>query len=92
MTRAQQTLSVALLVTSFYLALYLGLIPLNRTVQEEIIPVLPAYSLIVLGAYFLFRLGWGVFTFNDVPEAHRSLQAEIVSAKEQLGVMKVDVD
>ncbi|PGH13592.1 hypothetical protein AJ79_03585 [Helicocarpus griseus UAMH5409] len=92
MTRAQQTLSVILLVTSLYLALYLGLIPLNATVQNEIIPVLPFYSLMVIGAYMLFRLGWGVYTFNDVPEAHESLQKEIVEAKNQLRAAKVDVD
>jgi dolichyl-phosphate mannosyltransferase polypeptide 3 len=45
-----------------------------------------------IASYFLFRLGWGVFTFNDAAEAHRSLQAEIVTAKEQLRAMKVDVD
>jgi dolichyl-phosphate mannosyltransferase polypeptide 3 len=62
MTRAQQTLSVLLLVSSvcqglhssariitntcisslsvqLYLVLYLGLVPLNLTVQKEIIPV-----------------------------------------------------
>ncbi|RAH52894.1 dolichol-phosphate mannosyltransferase subunit 3 [Aspergillus piperis CBS 112811] len=39
MTRAQQTLSVLLLVSSLYLVLYLGLVPLNETVQTEVIPV-----------------------------------------------------
>ncbi|KAJ5225168.1 hypothetical protein N7468_006393 [Penicillium chermesinum] len=39
MTRAQQTLSVLLLVSSLYLSLYLGLVPLNETIQTEIIPV-----------------------------------------------------
>ncbi|EEH19682.2 hypothetical protein PABG_01941 [Paracoccidioides brasiliensis Pb03] len=143
MTRAQQTLSVILLLTSLYLALYLGLIPLNPTVQSEIIPVvrhhslyirrilqlllplltfyvptqirspsvypaiakykltnspsfrhpqLPFYSIMVLGAYLLFRLGWGVYTFNDVPEAHATLQEEIIQAKNELRNMRVDVD
>ncbi|OJD25964.1 hypothetical protein ACJ73_02663 [Blastomyces percursus] len=69
MTRAQQTLSVILLITS-----------------------LPFYSLMVIGAYMLFRLGWGVYTFNDVPEAHEELQKEILEAKSQLRMAKVDVD
>ncbi|EGE84920.2 dolichyl-phosphate mannosyltransferase polypeptide 3 [Blastomyces dermatitidis ATCC 18188] len=92
MTRAQQTLSVILLITSLYLALYLGLVPLNPTIQNDIIPVLPFYSLMVIGAYMLFRLGWGVYAFNDVPEAHESLQKEILEAKNQLRMAKVDVD
>ncbi|PGH11457.1 hypothetical protein AJ80_07137 [Polytolypa hystricis UAMH7299] len=92
MTRAQQSLSIALLISSLYLALYLGLIPLNSTIQDEIIPVLPFYSLIALACYLLFRLGWGVFTFNDVPEAYNSLQEEIRSAQTELRAAKVDVD
>ncbi|EEH38994.1 hypothetical protein PAAG_01456 [Paracoccidioides lutzii Pb01] len=92
MTRAQQTLSVILLLTSLYLAFYLGLIPLNPTVQSKIIPVLPFYSIMVLGAYLLFRLGWGVYTFNDVPEAHATLQEEIIQAKNELRNKMVDVD
>ncbi|OJD10056.1 hypothetical protein AJ78_08776, partial [Emergomyces pasteurianus Ep9510] len=75
-----------------YLALYLGLIPLNSVIQNEVIPVLPFYSIMVIGAYMLFRLGWGVYTFNDVPEAHASLQEEIIEAKNQLRMAKVDVD
>ena len=69
MTRAQQTLSVLLLVSSvslhghkspypaladlsaslspqqLYMVLYVGLVPLNETVQKEVIPVvrLPIY-------------------------------------------------
>ncbi|KAK2731148.1 hypothetical protein FQN55_004977 [Onygenales sp. PD_40] len=92
MTRAQQSLSIILLITSLYLALYLRLIPLNATVQDEIIPVLPFYSLMVLASYLLFRLGWGVYTFNDVPEAEKALQAEIVTAKKELREGGVDVD
>ncbi|KLJ09243.1 hypothetical protein EMPG_15332 [Blastomyces silverae] len=46
----------------------------------------------VIGAYMLFRLGWGVYTFNDVPEAHEELQKEIVEAKSQLRMAKGDVD
>ncbi|KAM5478773.1 hypothetical protein MaudMau93_008048 [Microsporum audouinii] len=53
---------------------------------------LPTYFLMVLGSYLLFRLGWGVFTFNDVPDAYKSLQAEITTATTELRAMKVDVD
>ncbi|GLA06151.1 hypothetical protein AnigIFM60653_006674 [Aspergillus niger] len=44
MTRAQQTLSFLLLVSSLYLVLYLGLVPLNETVQTEVIPVVRSSS------------------------------------------------
>ncbi|OJJ46350.1 hypothetical protein ASPZODRAFT_132427 [Penicilliopsis zonata CBS 506.65] len=92
MTRAQQTLSVLLLVSSLYLSLYLGLVPLNETVQTEIIPVLPFYALIAFACYLLGRLGLAILTFNDVPEAHAELQKEIAQAKTELRKAKVDVD
>ncbi|KAJ5543074.1 hypothetical protein N7535_005503 [Penicillium sp. DV-2018c] len=92
MTRAVQTLSVLLLVSSIYLSLFLGLVPLNEKVQSEIIPVLPFYALIVFGCYLLGRLGIAIFTFNDVPEAHAELQREIELAKVELRKGNVDVD
>ncbi|KAL4793787.1 dolichol-phosphate mannosyltransferase subunit 3 [Aspergillus venezuelensis] len=92
MTRAQQTLSVLLLVSSLYLSLYLGLVPLNETFQQEVIPVLPFYALISFGCYLLGRLGLAILTFHDVPEAHKELQGEIEQAKAELRKVNVDVD
>ncbi|KAG6361710.1 hypothetical protein INS49_009938 [Diaporthe citri] len=92
MTRAQQTISIALLVSSAYLALYLNLIPLPAVVQSEIVPILPFWALVSLGAYLLVRLGWGVLTFNDVPEAHDELMSEIEVAKVELRKLGVTVD
>ncbi|KAL1845731.1 hypothetical protein Plec18167_009231 [Paecilomyces lecythidis] len=92
MTRAQQTISVLLLVSSLYLSLYLGLVPLNETVQTEIIPVLPFYALISFACYLMGRLGVAILTFNDVPEAHEELQKEIELAKEELRRGNVEVD
>jgi dolichyl-phosphate mannosyltransferase polypeptide 3 len=40
----------------------------------------------------LFRLGWGVLTFNDVPEAHKELMGEIEIAKKDLRSLGVNVD
>jgi dolichyl-phosphate mannosyltransferase polypeptide 3 len=40
----------------------------------------------------LFRLGLGVFTFNDVPAAHKELMEEIELAKVDLRKLGVDVD
>ncbi len=38
------------------------------------------------------KLGWGVFTFNDVPEAHAELIKEIDMARKDLRAKGVDVD
>ncbi|KAI1815960.1 dolichol-phosphate mannosyltransferase subunit 3 [Poronia punctata] len=92
MTRAQQTISIGLLITSLYLALYLQLVPLPDLVQTEIVPVLPFWALVSFGAYLLFRLGWNVMTFHDVPEAHTELVAEIELAKKELRGLGVEVD
>ncbi|KAI1152873.1 dolichol-phosphate mannosyltransferase subunit 3 [Nemania diffusa] len=92
MTRAQQTISIGLLITSLYLALYLQLVPLPELVQTEIVPVLPFWALVSFGAYLLFRLGWNVMTFHDVPEAHKELVAEIELAKTDLRRLGVDVE
>ncbi|KAB2577189.1 hypothetical protein BFW01_g2295 [Lasiodiplodia theobromae] len=92
MTRAQQTISLGLLLSSLYLALYLGLIPLSPKIQEQLIPVLPFWALVSFGAYLLFKLGLGVFTFNDVPEAHKELMLEIEQARNELSAQGVDVD
>ncbi|CAJ2504746.1 Uu.00g121400.m01.CDS01 [Anthostomella pinea] len=69
MTRAQQTISIGLLVTS-----------------------LPLWALVSFGAFLLFRLGWNVMTFHDVPEAHKELMTEIDLAKAELRGLGVDVD
>ncbi|KAF1814722.1 dolichol-phosphate mannosyltransferase subunit 3 [Eremomyces bilateralis CBS 781.70] len=92
MTRAQQTISIALLISSLYLACYLGLIPFPANIQNEIIPVLPFWALVSFGAYLLFKLGLGVFTFNDVPKAHQELMEQIEQARTELKAAGVDVD
>jgi dolichyl-phosphate mannosyltransferase polypeptide 3 len=48
--------------------------------------------LVTFGAYLLFKLGYGVFTFNDVPAAHAELMKEIDMAREDLRSKGVDVD
>ena len=53
---------------------------------------LPFWALVSFGAYLLFKLGWGVFTFNDVPEAHKELMLEIEVARKELRSKGVDVD
>ncbi|EXF85556.1 dolichol-phosphate mannosyltransferase subunit 3 [Colletotrichum paranaense] len=92
MTRAQQTISLALLVSSLYLALFLQLIPIPAKIQNDVVPVLPFWALISFGSYLLAKLGYNVMTFNDVPEAHKELMAEIEEAVVDLRKLGVDVD
>jgi len=92
MTRAQQTISIGLLLASLYLSCYIGLVPLSDAVRDEVIPVLPLWAIVSFGAYLLFKLGWGVFTFNDVPEAYDSLMKEIDTARADLRKKGVSVD
>jgi len=91
MTRAQQTISIALLLSSLYLAIFTEIVALPEKIQKEIVPVIPFWALISFGAYLLFKLGWGVFTFNDVPEAHQELLSEIKQARQELRAKGVDV-
>ncbi|CAN9369829.1 unnamed protein product, partial [Alternaria alternata] len=62
-----------------YLSLFLQVVPLPQKIQEEIVPFVsrssafPSGLSISFGAYLLFKLGWGVFTFNEVPQAHAEL-------------------
>jgi dolichyl-phosphate mannosyltransferase polypeptide 3 len=52
---------------------------------------LPFWSIVSFGAYLLCKLGYGVLTFNDVPEAHKELMAQIEQAKVELQAKGVDV-
>ncbi|EMF11359.1 dolichyl-phosphate mannosyltransferase polypeptide 3 [Sphaerulina musiva SO2202] len=92
MTRAQQQISLGLLVASLYTMLFMGLLPLPEKLQFEVIPYLPFWALISFGAYLLGKLGYGVLTFNDVPQAHEELMAQIQEARKDLKSKGVDVD
>ena len=52
----------------------------------------PFWALVSFGSYLLFKLGWGVFTFNDVPEAYNELMGEIEVARKELKSKGIDVD
>ncbi|KAK1836771.1 dolichol-phosphate mannosyltransferase subunit 3 [Podospora conica] len=92
MSRARQTITLALVLTSLYLTLAAGLVPLPDIVQNDVVPVLPFWFLVSFGAWLLFRLGWGMFTFRDTPEAYAELMDEIKTAKADLRARGVDVD
>jgi dolichyl-phosphate mannosyltransferase polypeptide 3 len=86
----------------------LGYIPISSKIQDDIVPYvrirascpklrliyvqLPFWALVSFGAFLLFKLGYGVLTFNDVPEAHKELMAQIEQAKKELRAKGVDVD
>lgn len=53
---------------------------------------LPFWALISFGAFLLFKLGYGVLTFNDVPDAHAELMKQIDHAKQELRGKGVEVD
>lgn len=90
-----------------YLAVFMELISFPEKIQKEVVPVvctfyplrsayidqvqIPFWALISFGAYLLFKLGWGVFTFNDVPEAHAELMSQIKEARTELRAKGVDV-
>lgn len=48
--------------------------------------------LVSFGSYLLGKLGWGLLTFNDVPDAHKELMGEIDMAREDLRKNGVYVD
>ncbi|KAK4891384.1 hypothetical protein LTR27_010038 [Elasticomyces elasticus] len=92
MTRAQQTLSIGLLLSSMYMVAFLGLAPIPETLQKDLIPVLPFWAIVTFGAYLLAKLGYGVLTFNDVPQAHQELVKQIEQARVELKKKGVEVD
>ncbi|TKA21949.1 hypothetical protein B0A50_08645 [Salinomyces thailandicus] len=92
MTRAQQQLSIGVLLASVYMAAFLGLVPLPEKIQNDVIPVLPLWAIVSFGCLLLCQLGWGVLTFNDVPEAHEELMKEIQEARADLQKKGVEVD
>jgi dolichyl-phosphate mannosyltransferase polypeptide 3 len=50
------------------------------------------WALVSFGAFLLFKLGYGVLTFNDVPDAYAELMKQIDEAKSELRKKGVEVD
>jgi dolichol-phosphate mannosyltransferase subunit 3 len=65
---------------------------LPTKIQVEIIPVLPIWALITLGAYLLGRLGLGVLRFNDAEAAYKELQGQLETARKSLDNRKIAWD
>ena len=55
-------------------------------------PQIPFWALVSFGAYLLAKLGYGVFSFNDVPEAHEELVKQTEQARADLTKRGVSVD
>jgi dolichyl-phosphate mannosyltransferase polypeptide 3 len=53
---------------------------------------LPFWAIVSFGAFLLFRLGYGVATFNDVPDAYNELMGQIEHAKKELRAKGVTID
>ncbi|TLD05609.1 dolichol-phosphate mannosyltransferase subunit 3 [Venturia nashicola] len=92
MTRAQQTITAFVVLATLYLSAFLGFVPLPAKIQDDVVPVLPFWAIVSFGAYLLAKLGYGVFSFNDVPEAHEELVKEIEQARADLKKRGVSVD
>ncbi|KAF8554062.1 dolichol-phosphate mannosyltransferase subunit 3 [Imleria badia] len=81
-------------VLVYFLALFAVLpIPfLDSDVVAQLLPVIPWWLLVSFGAYSLASLGWGMFTFQDCPDAYHELLKEINDAKDDLRGKGVTVD
>ena len=65
---------------------------LPTKLQVEIIPVLPVWAVVSLGAYLLGRLGLGVLRFNDTEAAFKELTGQLDMARKNLDSRKVRWD
>jgi len=63
-----------------------------KRLTTQFLQQFPFWALVSFGAYLLFKLGYSVYSFNDVPEAHKELMAQIEQAKTELRAKGVDVD
>jgi dolichyl-phosphate mannosyltransferase polypeptide 3 len=73
MTRATQTLALAVASAAVYAMLLTGIVPTSPKFQDEILPVIPWWVLVLFGAYALGTLGFDLLTINDKPEKYKEL-------------------
>lgn len=60
--------------------------PFLHVHSSDLFLQIPFWALVSFGAYLLAKLGYGVFSFNDVPEAHEELVKQIEQARVVLTV------
>ncbi|KIY63510.1 dolichol-phosphate mannosyltransferase subunit 3 [Cylindrobasidium torrendii FP15055 ss-10] len=95
MARAHRVAGLALLFTVAYTLVFyqfLNIPFISADAAAQIIPVLPWWLLVSFGAYSLWALGWGLWTFQDCPNAFTELMVEINQAKNELRAKGVTVD
>lgn len=66
--------------------------PFLHVHSSDLFLQIPFWALVSFGAYLLAKLGYGVFSFNDVPEAHEELVKQIEQARADLTKRGVTLD
>ncbi|WFD37591.1 uncharacterized protein MJAP1_000537 [Malassezia japonica] len=95
MTRATNFALISAALTLVYLVFLFGILPvplLSKSVAVEILPTIPWWVLVSTGSFLLFKVGWGLYHFNNVPKAHDELLLDIKVAKDFLRERGVTVD
>ncbi|TEB32448.1 dolichol-phosphate mannosyltransferase subunit 3 [Coprinellus micaceus] len=95
MARAHRVGATAVFLTVLYILAFFQFVSVpfvDEATAQKLIPVLPWWLLVSFGAYSLWSLGWGLFTFRDCPEAYAELLQEINEAKNDLRSKGVTVD
>lgn len=92
MTKATETGVVLFFISAIYFALYSKLIPSPSIFHDEILPYLPIWSVVALGSYSLWVLGYRVLTFKDKPEKHQELLKQIDEAKAFYQAQGIDLN
>jgi len=67
-------------------------LPMAEETRNQLLPVIPLWTIVSLGAYCLWDLGWGVATFGDCQGAYEELLRDIVQAKDEMRAKGVSVD
>eukprot|EP00762_Andalucia_godoyi_P003667 ANDGO_00688.mRNA.1 Dolichol-phosphate mannosyltransferase subunit 3 len=57
---------------------------INNAQTRSIIPAIPYLALCVFGCYSLAKIGFGLATFPECPDANAELQHQIIEAKVSL--------
>jgi dolichyl-phosphate mannosyltransferase polypeptide 3 len=95
MARAHRVALYASAFILIYILAFFAVLPvplLGPDIVAQLLPVIPWWLLVSFGAYSLASLGWGLFTFQDCPDAYHELLKEINDAKNDLRGKGVTVD
>ncbi|EIW75564.1 dolichol-phosphate mannosyltransferase subunit 3 [Coniophora puteana RWD-64-598 SS2] len=95
MARAHRILLFIAIFAVTYIAALFSYLPIplvDSETLQEILPAVPWWALVSFGAYSLWSMGWGLWTFRDCPEAYTELIQQISEAKNDLRAKGVTVD